>query len=90
MRTGYSRDKNNRVHGPDGKFTTETEAKRTGWEKFGDKTIGLNKYQEAGKYGKERQKALDDLKKAKKGSEEYEGAQKRALENGEKQWKAYG
>jgi hypothetical protein len=90
LRTGYYRDENGRIHSPDGKFATEDAAKRTGWEKFGDKTIGLNKWQEAGEHGKKRKDALDELKKLEKGSDKYNKKLKEVLDEGKKQWDAYG
>jgi hypothetical protein len=51
LRTGYTRDKNGKLHGPDGKFAKEADGKRTKLEKFGDKTIGLSKWQKGNKHG---------------------------------------
>ena len=48
LQEGYTRDKNGRVHRADGSFAARGEGlveERTGWKKFGDKTIGLDKWQ---------------------------------------------
>jgi hypothetical protein len=71
LRTGYYRDKNGRIHRPDGKFAKEKDAKRTVKEIIADKTIGLSKWQEARQHGKNRKKELEELNKLKEGTKEY-------------------
>lgn len=50
----------------------------------------LGNLKQGNAFGKERKKALEDLKKAEKGTEAYDNLQKKVLESGEKQWEAYG
>ena len=74
----------------DKKSENKEGVKRTGWQKLGDKTIGLNKWQEAGEHGKKRKRALDELKELEKEPDKYNKKQKEVLDEGKKQWDAYG
>ena len=69
---------------------SKDDVKRTGWQKFGDKTIGLDKWQESSRHNENRKKELKELQKLTKGTKEYEEQQNKVLAEGKKQWAAYG